>query len=392
MLTDVQQAMVEAGGVQCGFCTPGFVVAIHDLLDRVPEPDPLEVREALAGNLCRCTGYGRILAAVEQVVAVRTAAAIATRRSPTGGDAVTDVQTPPSDAGRTGRRARRRQPGPPRRHAQGAGPLRLLLRPARRRDAVGPHAAVAAPPRPHPSRSTSGPALAIPGVACVVTADDVPGAATYGLISADQPVFAADVVRFVGEPVAAVAADHPDTARRALEAIVVAYELLPPLVDADAAPTAPPIHPDGNVIRRVTIAPRRRRGQADGDVVVEGTYEVGMQDQAFLGPESGLAVPDGEGGVDLWVATQWLHEDRDQVAACLGLAHRRRAAAPRRRRRRLRRARGREHAGARLPAGAAHRAAGEDELPARRVVPRPRPPAPGPHALPPPRHPRRRAW
>jgi aerobic carbon-monoxide dehydrogenase small subunit len=72
VLTDVQQAMVEAGGVQCGFCTPGFVVAIHDLLDRVPQPGPLEVREALAGNLCRCTGYGRIVAAVEQVVVLRT--------------------------------------------------------------------------------------------------------------------------------------------------------------------------------------------------------------------------------------------------------------------------------------------------------------------------------
>jgi carbon-monoxide dehydrogenase small subunit len=72
VLIDVQQAMVEAGGVQCGFCTPGFVVAIHDLLDRVPEPGPLEVREALAGNLCRCTGYGRILAAVDRVVAIRT--------------------------------------------------------------------------------------------------------------------------------------------------------------------------------------------------------------------------------------------------------------------------------------------------------------------------------
>jgi carbon-monoxide dehydrogenase small subunit len=74
VLTDVQRAMVEAGGVQCGFCTPGFVVAIHDLLARVPRPGPFEVREALAGNLCRCTGYGRILAAVEQVVAVRTSA------------------------------------------------------------------------------------------------------------------------------------------------------------------------------------------------------------------------------------------------------------------------------------------------------------------------------
>ena len=74
VLTDVQQAMVEAGGVQCGFCTPGFVVAIHDLLARVPDPDPLDVREALAGNLCRCTGYGRILAAVDRVVTVRSAA------------------------------------------------------------------------------------------------------------------------------------------------------------------------------------------------------------------------------------------------------------------------------------------------------------------------------
>ncbi|HKE76295.1 MAG TPA: (2Fe-2S)-binding protein [Acidimicrobiales bacterium] len=74
MLTDVQRALVEAGGVQCGFCTPGFVVAVHDLLARVPDPGPLEVREALAGNLCRCTGYGRILAAVERVVGERAAA------------------------------------------------------------------------------------------------------------------------------------------------------------------------------------------------------------------------------------------------------------------------------------------------------------------------------
>ncbi len=162
-----------------------------------------------------------------------------------------------------------------------------------------------------------GPALAISGVACVVTADDVPGSATYGLISADQPVFARDVVRFVGEPVAAVAADHPATARRALDAIAVTYEVLPPLVDAEAAPDAAPIHPEGNVIRRIVV--EHGDNAATGDVVVEGTYEVGMQDQAFLGPESGLAVPDGEGGVDLWVATQWLHEDRDQVAACLGL-------------------------------------------------------------------------
>jgi carbon-monoxide dehydrogenase small subunit len=63
-LTDVQEAFVAAGAVQCGFCTPGLIVAVHDLLDRSPSPSELEVREALSGNLCRCTGYGRILAAV----------------------------------------------------------------------------------------------------------------------------------------------------------------------------------------------------------------------------------------------------------------------------------------------------------------------------------------
>ncbi len=178
---------------------------------------------------------------------------------------------------------------------------------------------------PHPYarvRSVDiGPALAIAGVSCVLTADDVPGASTYGLISPDQPVLARGVVRYVGEPVAALAADHPDTARRALTAIVVDYEPLDPLVDparATSAETAP-IHPDGNVIRHIRL--EHGDPAATGDVVVEGVYEVGMQDQAFLGPESGLAVPDGEGGVDLWVATQWLHEDRDQVAACLGLPH-----------------------------------------------------------------------
>jgi xanthine dehydrogenase D subunit len=166
-----------------------------------------------------------------------------------------------------------------------------------------------------------GPALAIPGVSCVLTADDVPGTPTYGLISPDQPVFARDVVRYTGEPVAAVAADHPDTARRALAAVVVDYQPLEPLVDPGRAASAetPPIHPDGNVIRHIRI--EHGDPAATGDVIVEGVYEVGMQDQAFLGPESGLAIPDGDGGVDLWVATQSLHEDRDQLAACLGLPH-----------------------------------------------------------------------
>ena len=174
---------------------------------------------------------------------------------------------------------------------------------------------------PHPSARVLAvdiaAALRIPGVHAVVTAGDIPGSRSYGLERRDQPVFAADVVRYVGEPVAAVAADHPDTARRACQAIAVDYELLEPLLDPELAAAAEPIHPDGNVFRQLTI--RRGDPQARGPIVVEGTYEVGMQDQAFMGPEAGLAIPAADGGIDLIVSTQWLHNDRAQVAECLGL-------------------------------------------------------------------------
>ncbi|HWM20679.1 MAG TPA: xanthine dehydrogenase subunit D [Ilumatobacteraceae bacterium] len=177
---------------------------------------------------------------------------------------------------------------------------------------------------PHPYarivRIDAGPAWRISGVEAVITADDVPGRLTYGLISQDQPVFASGHVRYVGEPVAAVAADHPETCRRALAAIVVEYEVLDPLLDPEVAVagTRDPIHPDGNVLRHQRII----CGDVDatGPIVVEGTYEIGMQDQAFLGLEAALAIPDpGGGGVELHIATQWLHEDRKQIAACLGL-------------------------------------------------------------------------
>jgi xanthine dehydrogenase D subunit len=161
------------------------------------------------------------------------------------------------------------------------------------------------------------PALAISGVHAVITNDDLWGSRTYGLEHHDQPVFADQVVRFHGEPVAAVAADHPEIARRAAAAIGVDYEVLDPVVDPEAAMTGEPIHPAGNLFRHLKI--RFGDPDAQGEVVVEGDYEVGMQDQAFLGPESGLAVPSEDGGVELYVATQWLHVDRDQIAACLNL-------------------------------------------------------------------------
>lgn len=160
-------------------------------------------------------------------------------------------------------------------------------------------------------------ALQITGVRAVLTSDDVPGRKTYGLDYPDQPVFAWDVVRYMGEPLAAVAADHPETARLAAAAIEVDYVPTVPLVDPVAAIEAEPIHPLGNVLFRQKV--RRGDPDATGAVTVEGRYHTGMQDQAFMGPESGLAIPDDEGGVDLYIATQWLHVDQEQIAACLAL-------------------------------------------------------------------------
>ena len=173
-------------------------------------------------------------------------------------------------------------------------------------------------------------ALAMPGVHAVLTHEDVPGRKTYGLEFPDQPVLASDRVRYHGEAVALVAADEPEQARRAAAAVRVEYEPLPVVTDPETATDAEPLHPDRptmghgyrddprpNVVRAMVI--RRGDPAVQGDVTVTGVYETGQQDQAFLGPESGLAIPDGEGGVDIHVATQWLHVDRDQIAPCLGL-------------------------------------------------------------------------
>src|SRR5216684_3850204 len=162
-------------------------------------------------------------------------------------------------------------------------------------------------------------ARAMPGVVAVLTHEDVPGQKLYGLDIQDQPVLAFDVVRCWGEAVALVAADHPEHARRAAQMVDVTYEVLEPLTDPERALTdaAPRLHPDGNVTRQVRI----RHGDQDAraDVVVSGEYEIGMQDQAPLGPESGLAIPGADGSVDLHLATQWLHVDRDQLSAILAL-------------------------------------------------------------------------
>ncbi|MFI9104533.1 xanthine dehydrogenase family protein molybdopterin-binding subunit [Streptomyces fildesensis] len=180
-------------------------------------------------------------------------------------------------------------------------------------------ASVLRSPYPHARivRIDTSEATSMPGVRAVVTHEDVPGDAMHGRRVADRPVFAKDIVRHHGEPIAAVAADHPDTARLAAAAILVEYEVLEPVTDPEKAFAAEPLHPDGNLIRHIPLS--FGDPEVIGDVIVEGLYRIGRQDPAPIGAEAGLAVPRPDGGVELYVASTDPHTDRDLAAACFGL-------------------------------------------------------------------------
>jgi CO/xanthine dehydrogenase Mo-binding subunit/aerobic-type carbon monoxide dehydrogenase small subunit (CoxS/CutS family) len=294
-LHPLQDAFLAAGAVQCGFCTPGLLVAAADLLARNPDPDDREIREALAGNFCRCTGYQKIVDAV--------------RFASRGTGLVTAVEH-----GAVGESARRVDGIP---KVTGAYAYGSDLRADRMLRGVTLRS-------PYPSARIRSidvtEAAAVPGVHAVLTADDVPGKPTFGLEYCDQPVLASDVVRYEGEPVAVVAAETLEQARRAAELIDVDYEPLSVLSDMEDAlcPDAPQVHDFGNVLRHVQIL-HGDPEPAEADVWVEGYYETPMQDQAALGLEAGLAVPTDDGGVELQASTQWLHVDRQQIAPCLNL-------------------------------------------------------------------------
>ena len=191
----------------------------------------------------------------------------------------------------------------------------------RRAHALGRHAFAARTPRRASARSTSPRLRGRRASRACCPPPTCPAAPTFGLEFADQPVSRTSVVRYVGEPVALVAAETLEQATAGCGSrSSVEYEPLPAVTDMEQAlrPDAPLVHEFGNVLRHVHI----RHGDVDAvdaDVWVEGYYETAMQDQAALGPEAGLAVPAADGGVDLYVATQWLHVDRQQIAPCLGL-------------------------------------------------------------------------
>jgi len=271
-------AFVATGAAQCGYCTPGIVMKAEALLARTPDPTRRELQHALAGNLCRCTGYVRVIEALERVAAGRR------------GEAPTPGPEPGSGAG-VGARAPRYE-----------GRELILGDAPFVRDMTVPgmlHGALrfADHPRAVVRRIDTTRAAAVPGVVRIATWRDVPGERSQGLITRDWPLLVAEgeETRFVGDVLAAVAADTRAAAREAAAAIDVEYEVLPPVTDpfAAMAPGAPAVHDGGNVLSVSVI----RRGDVDAALagaahVVSDTYRTQRIEHAFLEPEACLAVPE----------------------------------------------------------------------------------------------------
>jgi CO/xanthine dehydrogenase Mo-binding subunit/aerobic-type carbon monoxide dehydrogenase small subunit (CoxS/CutS family) len=302
-LSMLQKAFHKAGASQCGYCIPGMVMAATAAMRANPFADREEIKERLGGNICRCTGYQKIFDAVELARDVQN-----------GKLPVTALAEDAIDEGKYIGANVRRLDAP----SKVSGALKYAG------DMVMPgmlHLQVLRSPHPHAlieSLDTSE-AEAMEGVEGVITCADVPGEDGFGVFVHDQPVMARGKVRYVGEAVAAVAAEDLLTAKRALAKIKVSYKTLPALFDAEAAmqPGAPVIHdyaPD-NVTKHIPIREGDiEKGFAESDLVVEQTYTTQAIEHAYLEPEAGLAYVDHDGVVTVISPSQNITHHRHMLA------------------------------------------------------------------------------
>src|SRR6202048_619855 len=284
-MSAVQKAFHKSGASQCGYCIPGRVMPATAALRLNPEADREEIKERLGGNICRCTGYQKIFDAVEMA-----------RNFLNGKLSAAPFDELDAEDGKYIGVNVRRIDAP----SKVTGALRYAG------DMVLPnmlHVRVGRSPPPH-ARIVSidvPDAEASPGVEAVVTCADVPGQDGFGVFVSDQPVMARDKVRYVGEPVAAVAAEDIASARRAIAKVRVEYEMLPAVFDPDEAMVAgaPVVHdyaPD-NLVKHIPIRKGDvEEGFAKSDLIVEQTYETQQVEHAYLETEAGVAYVGPAGG------------------------------------------------------------------------------------------------
>ncbi len=313
-LHPLQRAFVEHGAVQCGFCTPGLLMAAKGLLDHNANPTDDDIKTALKDNLCRCTGYISVINAINSA-----ASQVNSQQS-----AVNSLQSPNLPITKS--------------------PLSAVGRPFPRNDSVAKvtgaakytddyvfpgmlYGATLRAKYPHANilRIDPSKAKTLPGVRAVLTHADVPGSKNHGLIFNDWPVLCYDKVRYQGDAVAIVAADTREIAEQARDLIEVEYTPLP-VVDnpIDALKPETIIVNDfvghGNLLKHIKV----RKGDidagfAEADVIVEREYHTPTYEHAFLEPECAIGRVTDEGRIEVYVGSQIPYEDRRQIAASLAV-------------------------------------------------------------------------
>jgi aldehyde oxidoreductase len=300
----LQRAFHHHGAAQCGICTPGMLVSAAALLDRVEDPSEGEICDALGGVLCRCTGYRKIIAAV-RAAAVRD-----------------ESPSPSLKAGAAvGERVRRLD-----------GEAKVMGRDLFGADSIPADSLfcrVIRSPHHHANFTLGdieGFLAAHPAIVRVFTAADVPGRNCFGVIApfADQPVFASGETRFKGEAVAALVGEPDAIAALDLAHFPIRWEALPPLLSIGEAlaDSAPLIH--AGRTQNILIGGRVVTGNVDqaltsADLVVEGAFETGFVEHAYIEPEAGFARRVGD-RMEVTACTQSPYMDRDDIAAILGIA------------------------------------------------------------------------
>src|SRR5574341_684694 len=298
-LHPIQAAFVASGGSQCGFCTPGMIIATHALLAANPDPTDGEMRKGLEDVICRCTGYNKIIDAVKIAArAMRTGEAIGVVNAGGLGSSVRDFDGLDKAKGTLLYADDI--------YVDGMLHLKAVW-------SAHPHALIKSVDLTEAEKA--------PGVYRIFTARDVPGLNRFGVIKQDQPVLCDDRARFIGDAIALVAAENELVAEKARDLVKVEYEPLPGVFSAKEAlkPEAPQLFPDGNICKHlVHTVGDPEQGLAGADLVVEGHFETPFVEHAYLEPESGVCEWDGE-RLTLKTPTQFPFELRVQLSRILNL-------------------------------------------------------------------------
>ena len=303
-LHPLQKAFVGYGAIQCGFCTPGMVMAGKALLDKNPTPSVEDIQHGLSGNLCRCGSFARVIKAIQNAGKVISGGEESHFLDPM-------LNQSSQVIGESVERKDARLKVTGQMHYAGDMYLEGMLY-GKILWSAHPHAEILS--------IDTVEAKAVPGVFAVLTAKDVPGSND---VFAKQPVLAEKKVRFIGDPVAVVFSEKEDVAKSAIQKIKVTYRELEGVFSPMQAlePGSPEIHDDGNLDAYIPFHKGDvNQGFDQADIIVEKSYYTPFVEHAYLETEVGVAAPDGNGGVVIWICTQQPRANRDIVAECLNLS------------------------------------------------------------------------